>query len=445
MWAHDAVFYQVYPLGMCGAPPRNDFASSEPRLAQLFDWLPHWESLGIDALYLGPVWESTAHGYDTADYFHVDRRLGDDRLLADLSWALHAKGIRLVLDGVFHHVGRDFWAFRDVQKNGQSSPYCGWFFLRFGEQSSQGDPFSYENWHGAEDLVKLNLSNPEVRQHLFQAVESWIRDYGIDGLRLDASDCIDRDFLKELARLCRRLKPDFWLMGEAVFGNYNLLANPEMLDATTNYEAYKGLHSSHNDRNLFEIAHSLDRQFGPSGVYRNLHLYSFADNHDVDRIGELLKDSAHLYPLHVLLFGMPGIPAIYAGSEWGIGGKIKDGGQAALRPFIPYPGGGPHSDLEGAIAKLSRIRRETPSLRRGDFKKILVCSEQFAFSRQTEEETAIVLVNISKVPVRLELSLPVNGKFHDRLNPRDSFFVQGGKITLEMPANWGRILVSQKP
>ncbi|HEY9765524.1 MAG TPA: alpha-amylase family glycosyl hydrolase, partial [Chroococcales cyanobacterium] len=411
----------------------------------LFDWIPHWESLGINALYLGPVWESTAHGYDTADYFTVDRRLGDNRLLADFSWSLHEKEIRLVLDGVFHHVGRDFWAFKDVQRNGPSSPYCGWFFLRFGEHSPYGDPFSYENWHGADDLVKLNLSNPEVRKHLFLAVESWIRDYGIDGLRLDAADCIDQDFLRELARLFRELKPDFWLMGEAVFGNYNLLANPEMLDATTNYEAYKGLHSSHNDRNLFEIAFSLDRQFGPSGVYRNLHLYSFADNHDVDRIGDLLKDPAHLYPLHVLLFGMPGIPSIYAGSEWGIGGRIKDGGQAALRPIIKYPGGGPHPDLARAIARFSRIRRETPSLRQGDFKKILVRSEQFAFARQTEEETSLVLVNISKDPVRLELPLPgMKGSFRDRLNPEDSFLVEGGKLQLELPANWGRILVSRR-
>ena len=184
-WATDAVFYHVYPLGLCGAPARNDFnAPPTPRLKQLAGWIGHWQALGVNALYLGPVFESTAHGYDTADYYHVDRRLGDNATLAELSAALHQNGLRLILDGVFNHVGRDFWAFRDVQQHGAQSAYVDWFQgINFSRHSPYGDAFAYEGWSGHYDLVKLNLNNPAVREHLFQAIALWVRDFGIDGLR----------------------------------------------------------------------------------------------------------------------------------------------------------------------------------------------------------------------------------------------------------------------
>ncbi|MCU0247606.1 MAG: alpha-amylase family glycosyl hydrolase, partial [Bryobacter sp.] len=145
-WSFDAVFYQIYPLGLTGAPERNDFSQPPTaRLEQLYNWIGHLKELGVNALYVGPLFESTSHGYDTVDYYHVDRRLGTDETLANLSTALHANGIRLVLDGVFNHVGRDFWAFRDVQAHGWDSPYRDWFHnLRFDGRSSYGDPFTYE-------------------------------------------------------------------------------------------------------------------------------------------------------------------------------------------------------------------------------------------------------------------------------------------------------------
>jgi cyclomaltodextrinase len=354
-WAKDAIFYHIYPLGACGAPPMNDFAApSVSRLAQLFDWIPHWAGLGINALYLGPVFESTAHGYDTADYGRVDRRLGDNALLKDLVAALHDAGIRVVLDGVFNHVGRDFWAFADVLRHGANSAYCDWFAgLRFDRHSPYGDPFTYDTWDGAYDLVKLNLANPDVRRHLLTATAQWISEFGIDGLRLDAADVMDVDFLGELARFCRIRRADFWLMGEIVHGDYRQVANASTLDAATNYECYKGLYSSHNDRNYFEIAASLQRQFGPGGLYEGLPLYAFADNHDVDRIASRLQHPAHLYPLHLLLFTMPGVPSIYYGSEWGVTGAKAHGGDPALRPAIVSPDGiqRPHPDLADALRR----------------------------------------------------------------------------------------------
>ena len=309
-WARNAVFYHIYPLGFCGAPAANQRDQpAQDRLGAIEDWIGQMRLLGANALYLGPLFESSSHGYDTSDYFQVDRRLGSNAGLARLVAALHEQGIRVVLDGVFHHVGRDFWAFRDVQTHGRESAYCDWFAgLRFEGRSPYGDPFVYDGWNGHYNLVKLNLHNPAVRQHLFQAVQFWIEEFAIDGLRLDAADCLDQGFLAELAGWCRRLRPDFWLLGEVIHGDYRGWAGPELLNSVTNYECYKGLHSSHNERNYFEIAYSLNRQFGPDGIYRELPLYAFADNHDVDRVVSVLGSPAHLYPLHCLLFTMPGCP-----------------------------------------------------------------------------------------------------------------------------------------
>ena len=275
-WFKQALFYHIYPLGFCGAPAANDFHSQPvSRLEKVGDWLDHIQGMGLNAIYLGPLFESTSHGYDTADYFTVDRRLGTNEDLAKLSRDLHKRGMHLILDGVFNHVGRDFWAFKDVIVYGEASRYKDWFSnLRFGQSSPYNDPFSYESWNGHFNLVKLNLDNPEVKDHLFNAVAMWIRDFGIDGLRLDTADCLNMQFIRELSAFCRGIRPDFWMMGEVIHGDYRQWVNPKGLDSVTNYEAYKGLYSSHNDGNYFEIAYSLNRQFGGGGMYEDLLLKS---------------------------------------------------------------------------------------------------------------------------------------------------------------------------
>lgn len=235
-WAKDAFFYHIYPLGLCGAPRRNDFQSAPvARLESLYPWLDHIQSLGANALYLGPLFESSGHGYDTADYFQVDRRLGERATLAAFAREVHRRGLHLVLDGVFNHVGRDFWAFRDLQANQVASPYAGWFEgLDFSRHSPYGDPFSYQGWSGHYELVKLNLAQPGVRAHLFEAVRVWVEEFEIDGLRLDAADLLSEDFLPALALHCHGLRDDFWLMGEIVHGDYRRLDGPGRLDSTTN-------------------------------------------------------------------------------------------------------------------------------------------------------------------------------------------------------------------
>lgn len=446
-WIRDAVFYHIYPLGFCGAPRRNDFCSPPvPRLDTLYGWLDHLQTLGVNALYLGPVFESTAHGYDTVDYYHVDRRLGTDETLVRLIEALHARGLRVILDGVFNHVGRNFWAFYDLRQRGERSPYRDWFYhLRFGERSRYGDPFAYEGWNGHYSLVKLNLHNPAVREHLLGAVAVWLRDFGIDGLRLDAADHVDADFLRDLAAFCRDIRPDVWLMGEVVHGDYRQWANGAMLDSVTNYECYKGLYSSHVDRNYFEIAYSLDRQFGAEGIYRDLLLYAFADNHDVDRVASRLTNPAHLYPLYCLLLTMPGVPSIYYGSEWGIEGRKNNGSDAPLRPFLALDEvarTSPYRDLAGAIRRLIEVRRRLDALRSGGYRQLSLAHEQIVFARQTARDMVIVAVNAADRPVPVEFSLPSPARrLVDELNPGAEFFPEGAQVQIDpVPACWARIL-----
>lgn len=446
-WSYDAIFYHIYPLGLCGAPRHNSLQNApEPRLAQLHGWIEHLAGLGVNAVYLGPLFESTVHGYDTADYYHVDRRLGDDRTLADLVAALHDAGIRVILDGVFNHVGRDFWAFRDLRERGEASPYRDWFAgIDFSRRSPHGDPFVYEAWSGHFDLVKLNLANPAVREHLFGAVRNWIETYSIDGLRLDVAEIIDPAFLRDLAAVCRDLRPDFWLMGEQVHGDYRRIVGPGMLDSATNYELYKGLFSSLNDRNYFEVAYALNRQFGPQGIYRGTPLYSFADNHDVSRVASLLRDPAHLYPLYALLLTTPGAPSIYYGSEWGLTG-MKSSDDSVLRPALTLPDArehAPHPDLADAIARLTRLRHKLPALRHGDYTQLHVAAEQLAFARRHGPELAVVALNAAATPARLELriDLPDGTRLVDRLNPDWATTVQGRRVWVEAPGRWGRVLV----
>lgn len=249
-----SIIYHIYPLGFCAVEPRNGFAS-EPvnRISKISGWLPHIQSLGCDTLLLGPVWESSAHGYDTADFLRLDRRLGSNDDFRAVAEAVHAAGMNLVLDGVFNHVGRDFWAFRDVVEKRENSPYKDWFTVNFSLNNGFNDGLCYHAWEGCEDLVTLNLANPEVRRCLLDAVRFWIEAFGIDGLRLDVAYCLNMDFMRELRDLTAGLKPGFWLLGEVIKANYRRWLRPGLVDSVTNYECWKGLWSSCNTHNMFEI------------------------------------------------------------------------------------------------------------------------------------------------------------------------------------------------
>lgn len=329
MWAEESMVYQIYPLGMCGAPFEND-GIPEHRILRVLDWIPHLEKLGVTAVLFNPLFESDTHGYNTRDFRKVDVRLGTNEDFKKVCDALHAAGIRLILDGVFNHAGRGFGPFQDVLQKRWDSPYKDWFYLNFDGNDGYNDGLWYEGWEGNYDLVKLNLDNENVKNYLLESVGMWIEEFGIDGLRLDVAYMLNRNFLKALRWYVDQKKPDFYLIGEILGGDYKQIVNPEMCNSATNYECCKGLWSSFNSMNLFEINHSLIRQFGsdPWCLYRGMHLLSFVDNHDITRVASVLTNPAHLPLIYALMFGMPGIPCVYYGSEWG--GKGTEGGRRSL-------------------------------------------------------------------------------------------------------------------
>lgn len=405
-WIQDAFFYHIYPLGLVGAPRYNEGEkTSGDRILEILDWIPHLKDMGVNAVYFGPIFQSLSHGYDTSDYYKTDSRLGTKDDFKKVFSALHENGIRIVLDGVFNHVGRGFWAFNDVQYKLEESVYADWFEgIDFTQKSPCGDNFSYYMWEGNSGLVKLNLKNSDVCNHLLDAVKMWMDEFEIDGLRLDAADCIDRDFFIKLHDFTKARKKDFWLMGEIIHGDYREWANEKMLDSVTNYECWKGIYSSHNDRNYFEIAYSLKRQFGKKGIYKNLYLYNFVDNHDVNRVASMLKVKENLKNVYTLMFCMPGIPSIYYGSEWGIEGEKGEGSEAdiPIRPKIR------NADMEEKnryliehIKKLAEMRNKSEALKHGKYEEILVRNEQFVFARSLNEERKIVVLNLSKNPAKV--------------------------------------------
>lgn len=377
-------------MGFCGAPPENDGVTVN-RIQKVKDWIPHLQKLGIGAVYFSPVFSSDAHGYDTRDYRVIDCRLGSNEDFRTVCDTLHEAGIKVVLDGVFNHVGRGFWAFQDVLQNREASPYKDWFYLNFGGDSQYHDGLWYEGWEGHFELVKLNLQNPAVVDHLLDCVRGWVEEFSIDGLRLDVAYLLDENFLRRLREFCKGLDPAFFLVGEMIHGDYNRVMNDQMLDSVTNYECYKGLYSAFNSLNLFEIAHSLQRQFGPENwcLYTGKHLLCFADNHDVTRVATILTDKAQLKPLYAVLFCMPGIPCLYYGSEWGAPGDKKDG-DPALRPCFEAP---VENELTEFLSVLSKVKKESKALCHGDFKNETLQNRNWVFSRRCDGEAALVAVN----------------------------------------------------
>ena len=396
MWYDESVIYQIYPLGFCGAPFDNDGVTVH-RIRKIIDWIPHMKRLGVNAVYLCPVFESDTHGYDTRDYRHVDCRLGTNADLADVCRALHENGIRVILDGVFNHCGRGFFAFRDVKERKWESPYVGWFSrIDFGGNTHYNDGFWYEGWEGNCDLVKLNLHNDDVVNYIFDSIRGWVDEFDIDGLRLDVAYCLDENFIRRLRAFTDSLKPDFLLLGEMLHGDYNRLVNDSMLHSATNYECYKGLYSSFNSMNLFEINHSLMRQFGPEywTLYKGKHLLSFVDNHDVTRVASILSEPRHLPLIYALEFGMPGVPSVYYGSEWGASGEKKNG-DPSLRPCFDAP---EWNDLSEWISRLAAAKRGSEALCYGAFRSVVLTNKQCIFERKSEHERVLVAINADSAP-----------------------------------------------
>lgn len=443
-WYEEAVFYHMYPLGMVGAAKRNEQEQTEHRFEELGEWLPHLQDIGCTAIYIGPLFESTTHGYDTRDYRMVDRRLGDNEDFKQFVAKAHTLGIKVIVDGVFNHTGREFFAFRDIQQNRENSRYCKWYKgINFGWNNPYNDGFGYEAWRNCFELVNLNLYEREVKDYLFDVIRFWIAEFDIDGIRLDCADCLDFDFMKEMRWMTTQLKEDFWLMGEVIHGDYARWANDEVLHSVTNYELHKGLYSGHNDHNYFEIAHTIRREFDANGgIYRGRKLYSFVDNHDVDRIMTKLNQKEHVIPVYTLLYTLPGIPSIYYGSEFGIDGHKEGGNDDSLRPALRVQEclkNNRHPKLLEQIRKLGELRKENEVLADGEYRELFLTNRQYAFARIKDNKAVIVAVNNDEKPADISVSIPIAAETLTDYFDGTEIIMENGRLLVHLETSGTKI------
>ena len=441
-WYEEAVFYHIYPLGLTGAPKQNSYGEPVHRLNTVLPWISHIREIGCNAIYIGPLFESVGHGYETTDYKKLDSRLGTNEDLTNFVKECHKQGIRVILDGVFNHTGRDFFAFQDIKKNRENSQYRDWYCnVNFGGNNSYNDGFSYENWGGYDLLVKLNQHNPAVKEYICDVIRFWVKEFDIDGIRLDAADVLDFEYMKSLRQVANEVKQDFWLMGEVIHGNYSRWANDGTLHSVTNYMLHKALYSGHNDHNYFEIAHTIKYVSGMVG--NNLKLYSFVDNHDVERIYTKLNNKAHFVPVHVMLYTLPGVPSIYYGSEFGIEGRKERFSDDSLRPALNYENykdAISTNEFTKLIAALGKIRQNTPALCYGDYRELELQTTHFAYARTLDGKSVITTVNNSDNAVSMNLESGNSAEYIGALTG-EHVAVMNGRMQVRVPANAGEIWI----
>jgi len=439
-WYDEAVFYHIYPLGLSGAPKQNEYGEPVHRLREMKGWIDHIKETGFNAIYIGPLFESVGHGYETTDYKKLDSRLGDNEDLKDFVKTCHEKGVRVIFDGVFNHTGRDFFAFKDLQKNRENSKYKDWYCnVNFWGNNEYNDGFSYENWGGYNLLVKLNQHNPEVKEYIADVIRFWVKEFDVDGIRLDAADVLDFEYMKVMRQVANEVKPDFWLMGEVIHGDYTKWANDNTLHSVTNYQLHKALYSGHNDHNYFEIAHTVKRLNDMGG----LKLYNFSDNHDVERIYTKLNNKSHFSPVHILVYTLPGVPSIYYGSEFGIEGRKEHGSDDSLRPCLnlaDYADAVEKNHHTALIAKLGKIRQNVKALSYGDYKELLLTNRQYAFSRNYEGTSVVVTVNNDDSDYTMTLPAG-NASEYTGVLTGEKVSVVNGNIVVNVKANSGNIWV----
>ncbi|MGW1962529.1 alpha-amylase family glycosyl hydrolase [Streptomyces sp. NPDC001935] len=325
-WPDHAIWWHVHPLSFLGAEP-DALPADAPvrhRLPVLVDWLDHLIGLGCNGLALGPVFAAESHGYDTTDPFRIDPRLGTEADLVELIDRAASRGVRVQLDGVFNHVGRSFAPFADVARRGAASPYADWFV-------PEGDDF--RTFEGHRHLVALNHAAPAVADHVVDVLGHWL-DRGVAGWRLDAAYAVPRPFWRTVTDRVRSRHPGVWFSGEVIHGDYASYVVEGGLDTVTQYELWKAIWSSLNDRNPHELAWSLKRH---NALLDTFAPQTFVGNHDVTRVASRLEEPRHLAHALAVLFTVGGTPSVYAGDERAREGVKEDrvGGDDAIRPAFP--------------------------------------------------------------------------------------------------------------
>jgi len=398
-WPEHAIWWQLHPLTFTGA-------TLEPahRLGRIEAWLDYLVDLGGNGLLLGPIFASQTHGYDTVDHFRIDPRLGTDEDFDHLVAQCQARGVRLLLDGVFNHVGREFGAFQDVLAHGRSSAYAPWFRLDFDADGPDG--FGYADFEGYRELVALNHAEPAVQDYVARVMTHWL-DRGASGWRLDAAYAVPLPFWRVVTDRVRATHPGPWLVGELIHGDYEAAVHDGGLDSVTQYELWKAIWSSLNDQNFFELAHALTRH---NAYAADFLPQTFVGNHDVTRLASRLTAPEHLPHALGVLFTVAGAPSVYAGDEQAFRGVKYDraGGDDEIRPAFPNspadlaPDGWPtyrlHQDLIG-------LRRRHPWLARAGSEVLTLRNEFLAYRvlHPGDGPDLAVLLNVSAEPATADL------------------------------------------
>ncbi len=333
-WIKHAIWWQIYPLGFVGAEPD---AVAHDGVAHRFDrltaWLDYAVDLGASGVLLGPIFASSTHGYDTIDHFQIDRRLGDEGDFDGFIDAAHRRGLRVILDGVFNHVGREFPAFQRAIKATRGAPEAAWFRITWPDDGAAGNEPDYATFEGHRQLVALNHDEPAVAEYVIRVMTHWL-DRGADGWRLDAAYAVPRPFWNHVLPAVRARFPHAYIFGEVIHGDYAGFVRDTAVDAVTQYELWKAIWSALNDRNFFELAWALDRH---NALLETFVPQTFIGNHDVTRIASQLRDERHLAHALVILMTCGGTPSIYSGDEQAFRGikEHRAGGDDAIRPAFP--------------------------------------------------------------------------------------------------------------
>lgn len=411
-WFEEGLMYQIYPLGTPGAggggffggvPATNDLTSPpENKLLLLRQWYSHLVKLGVSSIYFSPLFESETHGYDTVDYFMIDRRVGDLESFRTIVEELHELGIKVILDGVFNHTGRHFFAFQEIIKAGANwadCPYKDWYFISDGN-STYDDPFAYRSWEGHEELPELNVENEDVREYLFKVAQFWLGDVGVDGWRLDVAHEMPPAFWRDFRTACTQANPEHILLGEVIHGDYNVWVGPGkgLLHSGTNYQLSKALWSSLKEHNFWELDSAIQRDLM---LYREMCLVNFLSNHDVARVATQLQEEPQLNKIaHFMLLTFRGVPCIYYGDEVGVLGRKEDG-DAALRMAMvspdeasgEWPNGG--KELFNSIASLVEFRRKHPALIIGAHQPLYHQNNEMVYARRTPDGSELLIMAVN--------------------------------------------------
>ena len=408
-WVEHSIWWQVYPLGFLGADPTGVDRSVRRSLRGLIPWLDYIVALGASGLALGPIFAATTHGYDTVDFECIDDRLGDEDDFAALVQACHERGLKVMLDGVFNHVGREHPAYREVLELGWEAPRAGWFALAAGPD---GRPRA-RTFEGHDLLVELDHGSPAVRDLVLDVMTRWCAR-GVDAWRLDAAYAVPPTFWAGVLPRVREAFPEVYVCGEVIHGEYAAIVRESGMDAVTQYELWKATWSALNDGNLFELAWALTRH---DEMLATFVPWTFIGNHDVTRIASQLRSPEFLAHALVVLLTVGGTPAIYAGDEQAYRGVKHErvGGDDEVRP--PFP------QTPGELSKLGEptyrlhqeliaLRRRHPWLHRARTTQVALTNEQLVYrvealgapgadAGEQGRPQIVVALNIADTPAQL--------------------------------------------